>query len=132
MADSSYIFLDLNARDPFVSSSEELLLEDTKVVVQDLWRLITTQEGEIPYFRDYGLNVKQFLHYPLNKSTADTIYKYVKGKIEAYEQRASIINTYIDIDHINGYVILIFTIQVKSTGESFQLPTWRVYVNNNA
>lgn len=129
---SNCIFLDLNVRDPFVSDSKEFLLEDTKVVVQSLWRLLTTEEGEIPYFRSYGLNVKKFMQYPLTKGTADAIYEYVKGKITAYEQRVTIINTFIDVDYINGYVILIFTIRVNSTGETFELPTWRVYVGNNA
>ena len=129
---SSSIFLDLNVRDPFVSDSKEFLLEDTKVVVQSLWRLLTTEEGEIPYFRDYGMSVKKYMQYPLSKATADEIYEYAKGKIERYEQRATIINTYIDVDFNNGLVLLRFTIRVNSTGETYTLPTWRVYVGNNA
>ena len=57
-------------------------MEDTKVVVQSIWRLLTTEEGEIPYFRDYGLSLKKYMQYPLSKATADEIYQYVKGKIE--------------------------------------------------
>ncbi len=129
---SSSIFLDLNVRDPFVTKSKEFLLEDTKVVVQSLWRLLTTEEGEIPYFRDYGMSIKKYSQYPLSKATADEIYEYVKGRIEAFEQRATIINTYIDIDFNNGFVLLQFTIRVNSTNETYTLPVWRVYVGNNA
>lgn len=131
-SDSSYIFLDINVRDPFVTDSDALLLEDTKVVVQSLLRLLTTQEGEIPFFRDYGINVKKFLQYPMTKDTADTIYRYVKNKIERFEKRAEIINTFIDADYNNGFFLYVFTVRVTSTGETFQLPTWRIYVNNNA
>lgn len=107
-------------------------MEDTKVVVQSIWRLLTTEEGEIPYFRDYGLSLKKYMQYPLSKATADEIYQYVKGKIETYEQRATIINTFLDVDFNNGYVLMRFTIRVNSTGETYTLPTWRVYVGNNA
>ena len=129
---SSCIFLDLNVQDPFVTDSTAILLENTKVVVQSIWRLLTTQEGEIPYFRDYGLDVKKFMQYPLSKATADMIYDYIKGKVSTFETRATIINTYIDIDYDNGYIIYIFTIRVNSTGETVQLPTWRVYAGNNS
>ena len=132
VSNSSSIFLDINVRDPFVSDSKEFLLEDTKVVVQSIWRLLTTEEGEIPYFRDYGLNLKRYMQYPLSKATADEIYEYVKGKIETYEQRATIINTFLDVDFNKGYVLMRFTIRVNSTGETYTLPTWRVYVGNNA
>lgn len=132
VSNSSSIFLDINVRDPFVSDSKEFLLEDTKVVVQSIWRLLTTEEGEIPYFRDYGLSLKKYMQYPLSKATADEIYQYVKGKIETYEQRATIINTFLDVDFNNGYVLMRFTIRVNSTGETYTLPTWRVYVGNNA
>ena len=129
--DSSYIFLDLNVRDPFVTDSTALMLEDTKVVVQSVWRLLTTEEGEIPYFRSYGLNVKKFLNYPLTKDTADMIYEYVENQLSLYEQRATIINAFMDVDYINGYIIMVFTMRVNSTGETFELPTWRVKVSSN-
>ena len=45
----NYIFADLNTRDDFVSTSKETLLYDTKVVVQSIWRLLTTEEGEINF-----------------------------------------------------------------------------------
>lgn len=128
---SSYIFYDLNVRDPFVTDSTALMLEDTKVVVQSVWRLLTTEEGEIPYFRSYGLNVKKFLNYPLTKDTADMIYEYVENQLSLYEQRATIINAFMDVDYINGYIIMVFTMRVNSTGETFELPTWRVKVSSN-
>ena len=124
----SYIFADLNVRETFVSPSTEILLYDTKVVVQSVWRLITTEEGEIPNFRSYGLNVKQFLQYPLTEGTIDTIYNYVKGKVEAFEGRADIISAEVGVDLNNGIIKMTFILRVKSTGETVKLPTWRVQV----
>ena len=123
-----YIFTDLNVRDPFVSSSNDTLLYDTKVVVQSVWRLLTTQEGEIPNFRSYGLDIKQFLQYPLTESTIDMIYHYVKDRLEAYEGRADIISADVDVDLNNGIIKMAFILQVKSTRESVKLPVWNIQV----
>jgi len=124
-----YIFLDLNVRDPFVSSSTETMLEDTKVVVQSVWRLLTTEEGEIPNYRNYGLNIKQFSQYPLNKRTANLIYNYVKERLSAFEQRATIIKGILGASYENGIITMDFYLRVNSTGETVQLPTWSVKVN---
>ena len=124
----SYIFADLNVRETFVSPSTDILLYDTKVVVQSVWRLITTEEGEIPNFRGYGLNVKQFSQYPLTEGTVDMIYDYVKSKVETYEGRADVISADVDVDLINGIIKMAFILSVKSTGERVKLPTWSVQV----
>lgn len=124
-----YIFLDLNVRDPFVSSSTETMLEDTKVVVQSVWRLLTTEEGEIPNYRNYGLNIKQFSQYPLNKRTANLIYNYVKKRLSAFEQRATIIKGILGASYEDGVITMDFYLRVNSTGETVQLPTWSVKVN---
>ena len=73
-----YVFSDINVRDPFVTSSLDTMLYDTKTIVQGVWRLLTTEEGEIPNFRQYGLNVKRFSQYPLTNDTVNGIYNYVK------------------------------------------------------
>ena len=124
----SYIFADLNVREKFVSDSNDTLLYDTKVIVQSIWRLITTEEGEIPNFRDYGLDIKQFVQYPLTEQTIDRIYGYVKGKVEAYEGRADIISAEVGVDLINGIIRMAFILRVKSTGETVKLPTWTIQV----
>ena len=124
----AYIFADLNVRDPFVSLSNDTLLYDTKVVVQSVWRLLTTQEGEIPNFRNYGLDVKQFLQYPMTESTIDMIYNYVKGKLEAYEGRADIISAEVDVDLNYGIIKMTFILRVMSTNETVKLPVWNIQV----
>lgn len=123
------VFQDLNVRDPFVSPSTEFLLYDTKVVVQSFWRLINTQEGEIPNFRAYGLNIKKFSQYPLTQKTIKRIYDYVKGKAEAFESRASVIRADVDIDINRGLVLMNFYIQVNNTTDVIKLPTWTVGVS---
>ena len=124
----AYIFADLNARDSFVSDSTEILLYDTKVVVQSVWRLITTEEGEVPNFRGYGLNIKQFVQYPLTTDTIDDVYEYVKGKVSTYEGRADIVSAEVMTDIANGLIYMTFILRMKSTGEEVKLPTWKVQV----
>ena len=83
---ANYIFTDLNVRDELVTTSTDLMLYDTKVVVQSVWRLLTTDIGEIPNFRSYGLNVKRFLHYPMTTETVNMIYEHVKQRITTFEK----------------------------------------------
>lgn len=125
---NSYIFSDLNVRDSFVSSSLETLLYDSKVVVQSVWRLINTVVGEIPNFRDYGLDIKQFLQFPLNKKTINDIYEYVSTRIEFFEDRAEVLNSVVDVDFEQGIIFMKFVLRVKSTGEVVSLPLWSVQV----
>lgn len=127
----TYILYDLNVRDPFVSTSSDLMLKDTKVVVQSLWRLLTTEEGEIPNFRSYGLDVKQFSQYPLTPTTAKHIYDYVIERIKVFEPRAKIISATLDADINQGMILITMTAQVIPTGEVVQLPTWRISVSSN-
>lgn len=128
----SYILYDLNARDPFVSSSTDLMLKDTKVVVQEVWRLLTTEEGEIPNFRSYGLDVKQFSQYPLTRKTADMIYDYVLDKIKTFAPRAEVLTADLGADFQQGVITITITARAIPTGEVFQLPTWRIGVGSNA
>ena len=121
-----YIFADLNVRDEFVSPSKETLLYDTKVVVQSIWRLLTTEEGEIPNFRDYGLSIKKYCQYPMNKDTIKEIYDYVKMRIEAYEPRGEIISSELTADINDGTIGMQFLIRVRSTGDVVKLPVWTV------
>lgn len=123
-----YIFQDLNVRDEFVSESTDFLLYDTKVVVQSIWRLITTEEGEIPNFRAYGLSIKKFSQYPLTQETVKTIYDYVKGRVTAFEDRASIIRADVDVNFEDQLIYYNFYLQVNSTGDVVKLPTWTISV----
>lgn len=127
---ATYIFTDLNVRDEFVTTSKDIMIFDTKVVVQSIWRLINTEVGEIPNFRSYGLNIKQFLQYPLNKETVETIYNYVKNRVTAFEGRADIIRAEVDVDFNLGTISMEFYLRVKSTGETVKLPTWIIQVGS--
>ena len=125
---SGYIFKDLNVRDEFVTDSKDIMIYDTKVVVQSIWRLMTTEEGEIPNFRNYGLNIKQFLQYPLTEETVNTIYNYVKNRVEAFEERADIIKSDVDVNFETGYIYMIFYLRMKSTGDIVKLPLFTIKV----
>ena len=126
---ATYVFADLNVRDDFVTDSKDVLIYDTKVVVQSVWRLLTTEVGEIPNFRNYGLSIKQFLQYPLNNNTVKMIYDYVKNRVEAFETRAEIIKANVDVDFERGLLYMVFIMRVKATGDLISLPTWTVQVS---
>jgi len=124
-----YVFSDLNVRDPFVSSSTAVMLYDTRTIVQGVWRMITTEEGEIPNFRQYGLNIKRFSQYPLNSQTVDGIYNYVKERVEVFETRAEIVKADVDVDFEQGVIYMTFFLRMKASGEVVKLPTWSVQVS---
>lgn len=125
----AYIFKDINVRDPFVSTSTDIMLEDTKVVVQSVWRLINTEEGEVPYFRNYGIDMKRLTQLPLNKENIDGIIEYIKRRIEAFEDRATIVHTHIDGNVETGEISMIFYLRVNTTGETATLPAWRIQLD---
>ena len=124
----SYIYLDPNVRDILVSSSTDMMLKDSKVIVQSVWRLVNTEEGEIPNFRNYGLNIKQFGQYPLTDGTVNTIYEYVKRRIEAFEVRTEVIDAEVDVDFATGKIMMAFYIRITDTREVIKLPIWSVKV----
>ena len=125
-----HILQDLNVQDKFVTTSTDFMIYDTKVVVQSIWRLITTEEGEIPNFRAYGLSIKKFSQYPYTRETIDTIYNYVKDRVKAFEERGEIIRADVDSDIENGLLFYTFYVRVKATGDVVKLPTWNVTIGS--
>ena len=125
----AYILADLNTRDSFVTTSTDVMLYDTKVIVQSVWRLITTDEGEIPNFRNYGLSVKKFLQYPLTEETAKGIYNYVKDRVTIFEDRAEVIRADVDADFDRGMFLMSFYIRAIPTNEVVKLPVWNIQVS---
>ena len=103
---------------------------DEKVVVQSIWRLLTTEEGEIPNFRVYGLNIKRFVQYPLTKDTINTIYNYVKNRIAAFEERATVVRADVDASFEKQTISMAFYIQMKNTGNIIKLPVWNIKVGS--
>lgn len=128
---AQYVLQDLNARDEFVSTSTDLLLYDEKVIVQSIWRLITTEEGEIPNFRVYGLSIKRFSQYPMTAETINTIYEYVKGRVATFEERGEIVKADVDTNFETGEVYMSFYVRVKNSQTVIKLPIWTVQVASN-
>lgn len=117
--DTSLIYTDLNVRLAVVGT-DAINIANAKAILQSVSRLLMTQEGEIPYYRNYGLNLRQFVQKPLTQATANEIYDYVRGKIEKYEQRVNVIGANTEADFNNGIIYMQYTLQVKSTGEIIQ------------
>ena len=131
MATTSYIFSDLNVRDEFVTDSDSIMIYDSTDIVQSVWRLLTTEEGEIPNFRNYGLSIKRYCQYPLTADTVQDMYDYVKGKIETYETRVDVVRADADVDFEREVVIFVFYLRIKATGEVVKIPTWEVQVTTS-
>lgn len=125
---ATYIFKDLNVRDEFVTDSKDVMIYDTKVIIQSIWRLMNTEEGEIPNFRNYGMNIKQFMQYPLTDKTVNYIYNYIKGRIEAFEDRAEVIRSDVDVSFEEGYIYMVLFLRMKSTGDVVKLPMFTIKV----
>ena len=121
------IYTDLNVRLDVVDTND-INIANAKAVLQAVSRLLMTQEGEIPYYRNYGLNLKRYIQRPLTQATANEIYDYVRKKIETYEQRVTVIGAQTDADFMGGYIYMTFTLQVNSTGEINQTDTLGVKV----
>ena len=117
MNPNRYINSDLNVRLQAVNPQDTTVIVDKEAVMQSIYRLWGTEEGEIPYYRGYGMNLKQFLQKPLGPMLARDIKEYVDGKIEAYEQRVEVYKVNAASDYVNQSVILQYYVRIKTTGE---------------
>lgn len=117
MNPNRYINSDLNVRLQEVNSQDTTVIVDKEAVMQSIYRLWGTEEGEIPYYRGYGMNLKQFLQKPLGPMLARDIKEYVDGKIEAYEQRVEVYKVNAASNYVNQSVILQYYVRIKTTGE---------------
>lgn len=117
MNPNRYINSDLNVRLQEVNSQDTTVIVDKEAVMQSIYRLWETEEGEIPYYRGYGMNLKQFLQKPLGPMLARDIKEYVDEKIEAYEQRVEVYKVNAASDYVNQSVILQYYVRIKTTGE---------------
>lgn len=128
---AQYVLQDLNVRDEFVTTSTDLLLYDEKVIVQSIWRLITTEEGEIPNFRVYGLSIKRFMQYPMTPETINMIYEYVKNRVSVFEERGEIVKADVDVNMETGEIYMWFYVRVRNTQTVIKLPIWTIQVASN-
>lgn len=126
----SVVYSDMNTR-IMNYERDSFLTDDAKAVFQSIYRLITTEEGEIPYYRSYGCNLKRFIQKPLTEETATAIYNYLVEKVEQYETRGAIVSTEAGADLNNNLLVMKLYVQCKATGEEGVLPDLYVKVNRN-
>ena len=123
------IYSDLNVRLDNVEPGDVTLVTDSKAVIQSIWRLLNTKEGEIPYQRAYGLDIEKWQQAPMTKRTAQEINDYILEKIANYENRVTLARTpevYADLD--SGYLSFTYYFYVIATQELIQIPTFKVYI----
>ena len=118
----STIYSDLNVRLENVEPSDIMTITDAKAVLQSLTRLLFTEEGEIPYYRSYGLALKKFIQKPMTEATVNAVYAEVENKVKRFEPRAEIISATCDANMDLGQIYLVFSARVKTTNEVLQLP----------
>ena len=125
------IFLDLNARLSIVQPEDTMVVSDAQAVKQSLWRLFNTKEGEIPYFRGYGLDLEKYEQSPINKGTAEEIHDYIMGKVKMYEPRAGLYRAPDVVANVDtGFFSFTYHFYVIATGEIIDLPVLHVYIGN--
>lgn len=120
------VFSDINVR--LFDNTDKLLSTDAQAVFQSIYRLLTTMEGEIPYHRAYGCNLKRFLQYPLTENTANSIFEYCKTKVKEFEERGTLISANAIADYPNNTLKMQLVVQVTATGETGVLPDLNVRV----
>lgn len=123
-----YVYTDLNTRLDTVNPNDIMVIHDAQAIKQSLYRLLYTEVGEIPFYRNYGLDLKQFVQKPLTPETAQSIFNYVESRISAFEPRAEVINAVTDVDWMNSSVIMEYTFRVRTTGEIFSIAPFVVPV----
>ena len=64
---NKYINSDLNVRLSQVNDKDVAIIVDKEAILQSIYRLLNTEEGEIPFYRSYGINLRQFLQKPLGQ-----------------------------------------------------------------
>jgi len=119
------IFSDINLRIDQVDNTDSIAIYDTNVVKQSLIALVSTEVNEIWNMRPFGLNLKQFMHYPLIDVTAFEIETYITGKIAKFETSV----TYLDyasqaiFDYNSNSIHFNLAYKINLTGEIIVLPT---------
>ena len=114
---NKYINSDLNVRLPQVNDKDVTVIVDKDAILQSLYRLFNTEVGEIPNYRGYGLDLKQFIQKPLGKALAQEINEYVSSRINMYEQRVEIYQVNAVSNFETASVILQYYVRIKTTGE---------------
>ena len=121
---ATVVFSDINTRG--IVENEKFLTTDALAVFQSFWSLITTTEGEIPFFRAYGCNLKRFEQLPLNQLTADMIFDYCQQKVQKWEQRGKLVSANAKADYNNNTLYMQLYVQCTATGETGVLPDLKV------
>ena len=112
-----YINSDLNVRLSQVNDKDVAIIVDKEAILQSIYRLLNTEEGEIPFYRSYGINLRQFLQKPLGQMLAREIHEYISNKITTYEQRVEIYKVDAICNFATASVILQYYVRIKTTGE---------------
>ena len=125
------IYSDINARLPLVSDRDDVIIYERESIIQSIYRLIYTEEGEIPYYRVYGLSLKKFLHYPLTLDTGLQIYNYIVERIKRFETRVEVVDeqSIIDYNPNNSAVLITLYLRIISTNEVFSISIDEIIVN---
>jgi hypothetical protein len=70
------------------------------------------------------------MQYPLTKDTINYIYNYVKNRVSAFEERATVVKADVDVDFERQIISMAFYIQLNNTSNVVKLPIWNIKVGN--
>lgn len=126
------ILVDLNVRLNEVDSTDTITITNSFAIKQALIKLLNVQIGSIPYFRAYGVDIKQFLQYPLSESTGTEAYEHIKNQIEQFIKTVTILDNMssITIDYDAVTIEIVIAVMNNQTGEVIILPAISIPVTN--
>jgi phage baseplate assembly protein W len=129
---TGFIFTDLNVRLNDVNPNDIVVITDSQAIKQAIEKLINTPLGSIPYYRAYGVDIKQFMHYPLSEDTGKEAYDHIKGQINKFIQMVTVLEdmSTVIIDYDNETISIQIVVQSNNTGEVITLSPVTIPVTN--
>jgi len=115
--------IDVNARIFEVNDLDSVSVYNTEVIKQQVYKLVNTEEGEIMYFRPYGLNLKQFQFYPLTQNTGALVFQHVVDKVNTFVSSINILgsNSVVELRPDDGVININLVLQVTGTSDVFSI-----------
>lgn len=95
------------------ADNENIVLNENAYVnsvLQNIRMLLSTWEGDVPLYRDYGLN-PELLHRPINV-VESLLIEDITEKIEKYEPRCTLISCSFSVDNSRPDVLGI-TVEIE-------------------
>lgn len=82
-------------------------------IIQNLYTLLNTVKGEVPLYRDFGINFTEIRSMPLPMAETALVSE-IYDAIEKFEPRAKILNIEIEAEPLSGKLIPVLEVDIKN------------------